>query len=249
MNRRGMTLVEILVALIVFSLVAAAAAASLRLAADARDQLVAADRRIATFQTSRIIIKEDLASAVPRRTRDEFGDVFGPAFLGGSETRIRPPVAGETLLLAFVRSGWVNPEMAAPRSSLQFVEYVVRGKQMIRKSRPYLDDARGQARMERVLFEDVEGVEIEFLPRNGAASVAGAWSSGWPMERNSDRPPRAVAVSFSTPRTGALRQIFWIGDLGGRPQENAAAPAAGETTPKADDGAAPPAESTPAAQP
>lgn len=222
-RRSGMTLIEVLVAMLVFALVAAAAALSLRLATDARDQLSTAEARLAEIEIARLLIKEDLAQIVARRTRDEFGETFGPAFLGGVETRIRPPVSGETLLAAFVRGGWANPDYEAPRSSLQFIEYLVRDGALIRRTRPYLDDARGQPRHERVLIGDVSDVAIRFL---GAPVTAIApddpdagWQVGWPLPGAAfaDAPPRAVALSMTTKRYGPLRLAFWIGDTAGKP--------------------------------
>jgi general secretion pathway protein J len=222
-RRSGMTLIEVLVAMLVFALVAAAAALSLRLATDARDQLSSAEARLAELEIARLLIKEDLAQVVARRTRDEFGDTFGPAFLGGVETRIRPPVPGETLLAAFVRGGWANPEYDAPRSSLQFVEYLVRDGALIRRTRPFLDDARGQPRHERVLMGAVRDVSIRFL---GAPLTAIArddpdagWQVGWPIPGASyaDAPPRALALTVTMQRYGSMRLAFWIGETAGQP--------------------------------
>lgn len=214
--RRGVTLVEILIAFLVFGLIAAAAAAALRLAVDSREGVQSVGARLAELQTARLLMKEDFASATRRRTRDEFGGSFGPAFLGGVETRSRPPVDGETLLVAFVRDGWINPEHRAPRSSLQAIEYLVKGGALIRRARPYLDDARGQPRWDRVLISDVNDVKIEFLPLQGStASSSESWVLGWPLRQGDDQPPRAAALTLTTRRYGTLRQEFWIGDIGG----------------------------------
>lgn len=218
-----MTLIEVLVAMLVFAFVAAAAALSLRLAADAREQLSGAEARLGELEIARALIREDVTQIVSRRTRDEFGETFGPAFLGGLETRIRPPVAGETLLAAFVRGGWVNPDYEAPRSSLQFVEYLVRGDALVRRTRPYLDDARGQPRFERVLIHSVSDVSIRFLGEPLTAAVRddpdAGWLTGWPVPGAifADAPPRALALSLTAKRYGKLRLAFWIGDTAGQP--------------------------------
>lgn len=241
-RRAGMTLVEVLVAMLVFALVAAAAAGSLRLAANARDQLTAADRRTSDLEIARLLIREDLAQIVERRTRDEFGATFGPAFLGGIETRTRPPVAGETLLAAFVRGGWANPDFEAPRSSLQSVEYLVRGDAVIRRTRPFLDDARGQPRTERQLLAGVSDVAIRFLDARKSASgdPDAGWSAGWPIPGapDADAPPRAVSIAFTTKRYGALRMAFWVGETGGPelPRDNASADDKSDTEQKGEEG-------------
>ncbi|GAB4531379.1 MAG: type II secretion system minor pseudopilin GspJ [Amphiplicatus sp.] len=207
----GFTLVELLVALFIFALIAGAGVVALRLGVEAREQLDAADRRLREIEIARLIVKEDLAQAVARPVRDAFGERAGPPFLGGVETRIRPPVEGETLLLAFIRGGWANPEAAAPRSSLQHVEYVLKGDALVRRVRPYLDAARGQPTFERVLVPGVMNVEIAFLV--GEAGGALQWAEGWPAPGGSAGPPRAVSLSFSTGRFTDLRQLFWIGEV------------------------------------
>lgn len=212
-SQGGLTLAELLVALLVFSFVASASIYSLRLGVEARDQLGEADARLAEFELGRMLIKEDMIQLVPRSVRDEFGKLQGPAFHGGTELRMRPPVDEEALLLSFVRGGWSNPDGEAPRSSLQYVEYLERGGAIIRRARPFLDDARGQERFERTLFRDVSGARISFLL--GEARGELDWTDGWPVPGSANFP-KAIAVAFTTERLGAITQYFWIGDLAGR---------------------------------
>ncbi|HXI86455.1 MAG TPA: type II secretion system minor pseudopilin GspJ [Parvularculaceae bacterium] len=220
MRRReqGFTLVEVLVALFVFGLVAAGCVYSLRLAINTRDELGATDKRMAEFETARAIIRDDMLQLADRKVRDEFGSFAGPAFLGGQELELtRRAPEGEKLLLAFVRRGWVNPEARAPRSTLQYIEYILKDGAFIRRTRPYLDDARGEPRVERILFRNVQSADISFLA--GEAGGALDWTPGWP-ERGAQVFPRAISVVTNTPRYGRIEQRFWIGVLGGAPQGN-----------------------------
>jgi general secretion pathway protein J len=208
--QRGLTLAELLVALLVFSFVAAASVYSLRLGVEAREQLSEADARLGEFEVARMLIKEDMTQLVARAVRDEFGNALGPPFQGGTELRVRPAVPGERLLLAFVRDGWANPDGEAPRSSLQYVEYVEKEGAIIRRARPFLDDARGQPRFERVLFRGTSDVQIAFL--NGEARGELQWTEGWPVG-GAGGFPRAISLAFSTERFGELSQLFWIGEI------------------------------------
>lgn len=210
-RQRGFTLAELLVALIIFAFVAAACVYSLRLGVDARDQLAKADGRLTQMQTARAIIREDMLQLADRPVRDEFGDIAGPAFMGGTELRLRRRSSpDETLLLAFVRRGWINPENQAPRSTLQYVEYIEKNGSVIRRIRPYLDGARNQPVFERILFKDVGDLEISFL----AGEVRGEleWEDGWPYA-NYSLFPKAIAITFTTQRFGRLTQRFWIGEI------------------------------------
>ena len=74
MNQRGFTLVEMLVALLIFGMIAAAGVGLLRFSVDAqaatrtRLDALASERRVET------LIASDAAQAVPRVTRNEAGD-------------------------------------------------------------------------------------------------------------------------------------------------------------------------------
>ena len=212
-SQKGLTLVELLVALLVFSFVTSAGVYALRLGVDARDQLGAADERLAEVEIARLMLKEDLAQIVDRTVRDEFGDRAIASFRGGIEIRPRTPVPGETLLMGFVRGGWANPGDDAPRSTLQYVEYIEKDGALVRRIRPFLDDARNQPRYERVLISKADNVKAQFLV--GIARGELDWVDAWPVPAGGSGPPQAVSLSFDNERFGALTLYGWIGKLSG----------------------------------
>lgn len=212
-TQKGFSLAEMLVALLIFSAISAASVYVLRLSVDARDQLGVVDRDLALMETARSVIKDDLAQTTLRPVRDEFGSPAGPAFRDGNTGAVAANRNGEKILLAFVRGGWSNPDWAAPRSSLQYVEYVAVDDTLVRRSRPYLDDARGQPRTERVLLDGLEDIEVEFLA--GETNGRFDWTQSWPVQpAAASSPPRAVAMTTRAKRFGEIRQLFWIGDVG-----------------------------------
>ncbi|MEM9495943.1 MAG: type II secretion system minor pseudopilin GspJ [Pseudomonadota bacterium] len=208
--QRGMTLIEVMIALFVFSLIAAASIYTLRLGVDARDQLHEADDRLKNLQIARVLIKEDLAQASVRLTRDEFGVAAIAPFLGGARVFSARRQNDERILMTFTRAGWLNPEASAPRSTLQHVEYVLRGDEIIRRARFFLDDVTGAPRIERVVFEGVEDVSVEFF--NGEFRGDLNWASEWPLLGAQTPLPRAVAMTVRWSEDDSLRQLFWIGE-------------------------------------
>ncbi len=209
-RQQGLTLPELLIALLIFAMISGAAVYALRLSVEGREQLENADRDIREMQVFRQIMKQDLANVVARAPRDEYGVAYPAPFLGGEGLAFRPPVEGEAGLIAFVRRGWINVDERAPRSSLQAVEYLVKNGDLIRRTRPYLDDARGQPRTDRVLIKGVGAVSIAFA--TGAQNPSGPeYVAIWPTPQGRGDLPRALRVSMTTPRFGAVNQYFWLG--------------------------------------
>ena len=210
--QRGVTLPELLISLLIFAMISGVAVYALRLTVEGRDQLGLADSEIRDMQIARLLIKEDLLQAVPRVTRDEFGNANPGVFLGGKGLAFRPPKAGETVLMAFVRAGWENPGELSPRSTLQAVEYVLVGDNLVRRTRPYLDDARGQQRSDRALISGVDAAEVGFFA--GQSSAGLQWSDLWPSPQSQGAIPSAVRLTLSTRRLGRFDQLFYVGEIG-----------------------------------
>lgn len=222
-TQRGFSMPELLVSLLVFATISAAAVYVLRLSVDARDQLEAANERLAGLEIARSLIKDDLAQVAIRPVRDEYGYSAGPAFQGGEVIDAKLAQDGEARMLALVRRGWANPELDAPRSTLQYVEYILRDDELIRRTRPYVDDARNQPRSERLLLSGVRSMTIGFL--RGETSRGLDWLDLWPAASDDAYapPPRAIEITIETDRYGELTQLFWIGEIvrAGRPANGA----------------------------
>lgn len=211
-EQRGFSLPELLVALLIFSVISTAAVYILRLSIDAREQVSEVNNRLSSIELARNLIKNDLAQIVIRPVRDEYGFPSGPAFQGGEFVDSELSRNNETRILAFVRRGWLNPDSIAPRSSLQYVEYLIQGNRLIRRTRPYLDDARGQKNIDHILLKDVSSVKIGFV--RGETSRGLDITESWPVSDNIyTSPPKAIELRAVFERYGELRQLFWIGEF------------------------------------
>ncbi|MCK5745879.1 MAG: type II secretion system minor pseudopilin GspJ [Oricola sp.] len=207
-RQKGMTLPEVLIALLVFAAIAGTSVYALRLGVDSRDQLARADANLKAFQIARTLIKEDMAQVTPRRVRNEFGDMEETVFRGNLESFGARREDDERLLAAFVRGGRINPDAAAPRSALQYVEYVYRNGALIRRSRAYLDEASRADVSERVLFDDLVDARAAFLLGEDRGELQ--WADICPVAGGSP-PPRAIALTIEREDETPLRQLFWIG--------------------------------------
>lgn len=188
----GFTLIELMVALSIFALIAAAGVSLLgysigaQAAAGERLDDAAAIRRVGALLAS------DLAQAAPRISRDAEGRRQA-AFLGGTG-------APEEPALAFVRRGWSNEDGEA-RSSLQKVEYRLIDGALTRRIWPMVDGAEPMP--PSTLLRGVRSLSLRYR-------IGGEWRERW----DSKRPgalPQAVELVADIERSGAIRQLFLVG--------------------------------------
>ena len=190
--RSGFTLVEVLVALTLFALIAAAGTAVLSLSIDNRFAVRAATERTAGLQRMRSLLKADLGQATARRTRDRNGAPQPLALAGG-------PGSGEPVLIV-TRAGWSNAG-GAGRPSLQRVEYRLVDGRLERRASPFLDGSRPGP--PQVLLSGVTDLKVTFLQAGRETPV--------PTPGPTGSPPVAVRFSLTLEGYGRLDQLFLIG--------------------------------------
>ena len=190
--RSGFTLVEALVALGLFALIAAAGAAVLSMSIDNRFAVRAASDRTAALQRTRSLLKADLGQAVTRRTRDRNGEPR-PLALAGAAAPGEP-------VLTLTRAGWSNAGSAG-RSSLQRVEYRLAEGRLERRASPFLDGSRPGP--PQLLLSGVSDLRVDFL-QDGRETPA-------PTPRPTGEPPDAMRLTVTLEGYGPVTQLFLIG--------------------------------------
>ena len=196
-HQRGVTLLELLVALSVFAVLGVAAFSGLDAVLATRAQFELESKRLADVQMAMHFIERDLEQVVPRSIRNEFGQRQA-ALLGGSASSV---------LLEFSRAGWQNP-LQEPRSSLQRLSYRLQDKQLLRRYWLTLDRAGVVEPREVLLLDAVENVRLRFLDQ------ANRWQNTWPpaSEESAELLPRAVEVNLRLSDWGELSRLLRIVD-------------------------------------
>ena len=195
MNRSGFTLVEVLISLMIFAMLAAAGAAVLGVTIDNRFAVKAQSDRVGDLQRMRSLLRADLGQATARRARGPSGRPAPQAMTG--------PMTPSDPVLTLTRSGWSNPGEQA-RPSLQRVEYRLVDNRMERRVASQLDGARPGP--PQVLYRGVRDVTVAFL-RDGEAAPA--------FTSTLERPlPDAVRITMTLDGYGPVEQLFLVG--GGR---------------------------------
>lgn len=187
---KGFTLVEMLAALFVFGLLTTAGALVLGSTLEGQEAVRERMDRLGRLQQTRAILKADLGQLAVRPTRTRETGARRPVFTGTAPAGGRP-------FMAFARRGWGNPD-AAPRASLQYVEYRLVDGRLERASHPWLDGSvsgPGQ-----VLVEGVTAARVEYLYRD-------IWSPAWVAAPDAAYP-RAVRLVLEIDGLGAFDQLL-----------------------------------------
>ena len=197
-KQSGFTLIEILVAMSIFGLIAVGSVAMLT-AVSAKNDL--SDQRMQSLQTMQramLIIERDFLQMVPRKTRLE-GEVSDTLVFAGKFA-----FESESDGLGFVRSGWHNPQLTLRRSTLQSVAYRTQNKELQRLYSTYVDNVIGFEPKVRVLLEGVESVSFEFLEKFDKKSFE------WEAANSVDELPIAVAIIIKSEVYGEIRREFKV---------------------------------------
>ena len=183
--QQGFTLLELLLAISIFALLAAIAFVGLDALIRQRAELEAHYRQLHHLQRAYEVMERDLGQAVARPVRDS---------LGGKLAAMEGDPDGHGM--TFTRAGYPNPADVR-RSHLLRVGYQVMDHRLWRLQWPVLDQAPGVKPERTQMLDHVHSLRIRF--DNSSNEVI----QGWPQTRSTNAlyaEPHAVhvAITFTT---------------------------------------------------
>ena len=186
----GFTLIELLVSVAIFAMIAVAGVSILSSSVRGQDIVQGRLSSIADSRRVAALLASDLGQIVARPTRGISGQVE-PAF-GGGDGKV---------LITYVRSGKSNPD-ELNRSGLERVTWRLSGDRLERTVRAQLDG--GGDGETAVMIRSLDSAGVRFR------SAAG-WSKDWRPAKPDDLP-RAVELTVQRPGEAPLSIMTLAGD-------------------------------------
>lgn len=193
------TLVEVLVAIAIFGVLAALAYGALSRTLSSADMLTVRMERLAAIQRTVRYLVDDFMQLAPRPVRDELGDNLEPTLRTDFET---------DFALEMTRGGWSNPA-GLPRGTQQRVAYRLEEGELVRYHWPVLDRTLNGEPLAHPLLDGVEDVEFRFMQQNGD------WTDEWPPTTQAGPlglrlRPRAVEIVVSLADEGVITRLIEV---------------------------------------
>ncbi|HST36540.1 MAG TPA: type II secretion system minor pseudopilin GspJ [Allosphingosinicella sp.] len=190
--QQGFTLVEMLIALMIFGMLTAAGVTLLTLTVRTQETSERLLGQLAEVRALSALLTADLGQAAPRIRRDRDGRRIA-AFRGSA--------GDEAQLIVLTRRGW-DEESESPHSALQRVEYRLAEGRLLRRVFTHVD---GPARaVTQELLGGVRSVRLRYRDREGG------WRENWDPT-DPTLLPRAVELVTDDDVHGQIRQLFLVG--------------------------------------
>jgi len=194
-QQSGFTLLEILVAASIFSIMSVIAITGIKTVLDSQEQTDKVTAQMKSLQTTLFHIEQDLQFVSNRSIRDEYGDTQAALKAGNSG------IQG----LAITRSGIRNPQ-GLKRSNLIRVQYWLDDGTLMRGRFKSLDRGQDKEAIERKLIDKIDEFEFRFL------NSKNEWSGFWPpISTGSLAPaglPKAIEISLTHNSLGNIKRLI-----------------------------------------
>lgn len=188
---QGFTLLEILIALFVFTLLSLMLVGALHSVITAASQTEKNAERLRSVQLVLLMMSRDIEQAVDRSVLNTQGGLE-PAFIGSPEH------------FSLTHLGYASESSAFLHSSLQRSGYEWHDHILWRKTWDVLDEAPQSQPHSRQLLSDVDKISFEYLDHNNH------FHHDWPVAAQKESLPKAIKINLTLSTWGKLSQLYVI---------------------------------------
>ena len=188
-KQSGITLLELLVVIAVFSIMSAAAYSGLQNSLKAEENFSASMKDLEAVQMSLTLFQRDIMQLSPRGIRDAFGDNEAAIVLFDGQE------------LIFTRGGNFS-SLKLDQTELTRVAYSLQDQQFIRSNWRHLDSTQGDRPVRASLLSKVTNLQIRVLDQNSI------WHLDWPLSDSAKI--RALEITLELEDWGEIRRLLPI---------------------------------------
>ncbi len=190
-RHNGFTLLELLVALSIFAVLALMSYVGLRALLVTQQRTAAKTDQFQAVMQAVVLLRQDVSQMVLRPIMDTSGGQIPAVVLRGVDD------------LEFTRTGFSNPLALAARSQLQRVRYQVKDHALVRLVWPVLDRAPSTRPLKRVLLTGVTRLELNYVNQQG--KLLTTWSN---EAAENEGLPRGVIMVLTLKELGVMRLVL-----------------------------------------
>ena len=188
-RQSGITLLELLIVITIFSIMSAAAYSGLQSSLKAEENFSAAMKDLEAVQMSLTLFQRDIMQLSPRTIRDAFGDNEAAIVLFNGQE------------LIFTRGGNFS-SLKLDQTELTRVAYSLQDEQFIRSYWRHLDSTQGDQPLRASLLSKVTNLQIRILDQNNI------WHLDWPISASGEI--RALELTLELEDWGEIRRLLPI---------------------------------------
>jgi general secretion pathway protein J len=166
---RGFTLMEVMIAVVIFSIVSILAMSGYNQLVDQTEHTRVNMQRIRSMQKAVLRITQDFAELEPRPIRNALSGAIEPCLLADGRGQY---------IAQLTRSGWSNPA-GIQRPTLQRVGYRLDKDKLVRDYWPVLDRVQTVDPISVVLIDHVSSLKLRMM------DAQQTWQDYWPTDSNS----------------------------------------------------------------
>ena len=197
MNKlKGFTLLEILIALTIFAVLATITSSSLYYAFTTRLKVNEQANRLNSLQLAVSILQQDTAQIVDRAIR-------------GNEMRLFPVIVGQAEYMEFTRDGLTNPNSKDKRSTLKRVGFACLEGKLIRRTWDSLDVIDRNKYKDRVLIDKVDECHFSYLNHN-LQSLTEWREQALSLDQRAETFPTALQINITLKDWGKMNLLFIV---------------------------------------
>jgi len=179
--KQGYTLIEVLIALVVFAILSTITSSVLYQSFDTRKKINAQASQLNMIQLAIKIIENDTTQAIERSVI-------------GNELHSFPPFIGQSHYIEFTRNGLVNPLGLEQRSTLQRVAYLCLNQKLIRRTWSHVDIQNRKQYQDKILLQELSQCSFAFLSH--ARQILPEWHE-FAVQLNQKKETLPIAIQFT----------------------------------------------------